>query len=88
MMIIMMMTMMIMMMMIMNCFLYDTISSSLSLFRTRGVHMTEGRFYKMVVLHVGDIRDSQDLLVSFTIPNGTREDAIPREYLVAYQTGT
>ena len=61
--------------------------SSLPLFRTKGVHMTAGRFYKMVLLHVGE-HDSQDLLVSFTIPNGTREDPIPREYLVAYQTGT
>jgi len=82
-----MMMMIMTMIMMMECFLYDTIHFSLSLFRTRGVHMTKGRFYKMVVLHVGE-RDSQDLLVSFTIPNGTRDEAIPREYLVAYQTGT
>lgn len=49
--------------------------------------MTAGRFYKMTVLHVGE-HDSKDLQVSFTTPNGTREDPIPREYLVAYQTGT
>ena len=48
--------------------------------------MTAGRFYKMVVLHVGE-DESDDLLVSFTIPNGTREDPIPKKYLVAYQTG-
>lgn len=49
--------------------------------------MTAGRFYKMIVLHVGE-HDSEDLLVSFTTPDGTREKPIPREYLVAYQKGT
>jgi len=49
--------------------------------------MTAGRFYKMIVLHVGE-NDSEDLLVSFTTPNGTEQNPIPREYLVAYQKGT
>lgn len=61
--------------------------SFLSLFRTKGVHMTAGRFYKMIVLHVGE-HDGEDLLVTFTTPDGTRENPIPREYLVAYQKGT
>ena len=49
--------------------------------------MTAGRFYKIVVLHLGEL-GSQGLVVSFTTPNGTTENPIPREYLVAYQTGT
>ena len=50
--------------------------------------MTAGRFYNMTVLHVG-VNNSQDLLVSFTPPNTTTEEPIPKEYLVRYNgTGT
>ena len=49
--------------------------------------MTSGRFYKITVLHVGE-QNSKDLQVSFTSPNGTIGNPIPKDYLVAYQPGT
>ena len=40
----------------------------------------------MIVLHVGG-NDSHGLVVSFITPNGSKEDPIPEEYLVAYEEG-
>ena len=48
--------------------------------------MTAGKFYSMTVLHVGGT-SRQGLRIDVITPSGSKENPIPEEYLVAYQTG-
>ena len=49
--------------------------------------MTAGIFYKVAVLHVGGTRN-KGVRISLISTNGTKEDTIPENYLVAYRAGT
>lgn len=48
--------------------------------------MTAGIFYKVTVLHVGGTRN-KDVRISLISKNGSKEDPITEDYLVAYQAG-
>ena len=48
--------------------------------------MTAGIFYKVAVLHVGGTRN-KGIRISLISTNGTKEDPIPENYLVAYRAG-
>ena len=49
--------------------------------------MKAGIFYKVAVLHVGGTRN-KGVRISLISTNGTKEDTIPENYLVAYRAGT